>query len=349
MARAGITFVDVVKAAETIRASGQDPTVDRVREHLKTGSKSTIAPLLKRWRLEEGDIQDTHGLPSDLLEVVKSLYERTQQMAEVRIEEARREFQAAKDQLSKDQVEAHSAISQLTARQQDLVQQNQHLAEEKLFLTKCLEDVRLNLAKTESQRDMGLARVADLAAAVGELKQENRDIRSHFEHYQERIAEDRQQEREQFRSSQRQLHDQLQTITNQMTTAESRVLQLQKANEELRATVDEQKLTEQAIRIELAGKNVDMQRLNEQLSGSLKTCSDLYLQVEQLRNKTIEQSSQMAQSETQIALLSQALKKIETDLKAANDRVGLLTDENRIALQEKAVLQGQLTQLQSSL
>lgn len=48
MARAGVTYHLVAKAAATIKTQGQEPTVDRVREYLGTGSKSTIAPLLKR-------------------------------------------------------------------------------------------------------------------------------------------------------------------------------------------------------------------------------------------------------------------------------------------------------------
>mgnify|MGYP006413176901 FL=1 len=50
MARIGVTYVDIAKAAEIIKSQNQEPTVDRVRQHLGTGSKSTIAPLLKRWR-----------------------------------------------------------------------------------------------------------------------------------------------------------------------------------------------------------------------------------------------------------------------------------------------------------
>ena len=66
MARAGVTYHDVAKAAEAIKSQRQEPTVDRVREHLGTGSKSTIAPLLKRWRSDNGEAVDTGGLPNDL-------------------------------------------------------------------------------------------------------------------------------------------------------------------------------------------------------------------------------------------------------------------------------------------
>ena len=49
MARIGVTFDDIAQAADLIETQGEKPTVDRVREVLGTGSKSTIAPLLKRW------------------------------------------------------------------------------------------------------------------------------------------------------------------------------------------------------------------------------------------------------------------------------------------------------------
>jgi len=93
MARAGVTYHDISKAAEAIKTQGQEPTVDRVREHLGTGSKSTIAPLLKRWRSDNGEAAAVSGLPNDLVEVVKALHERVQQMADHRIEQASQEFE----------------------------------------------------------------------------------------------------------------------------------------------------------------------------------------------------------------------------------------------------------------
>ena len=77
MARTGVTYFDISKAAETIVERGETPTVDKVRAQLGTGSKSTIAPLLKRWRTDSGIIiEPQSGLPSDLLEAVKSLFDR---------------------------------------------------------------------------------------------------------------------------------------------------------------------------------------------------------------------------------------------------------------------------------
>ena len=53
MARAGILFSQVVKAATQLAAAGTNPTVDTVRAALgDTGSKGTIAPMLKQWKAQ---------------------------------------------------------------------------------------------------------------------------------------------------------------------------------------------------------------------------------------------------------------------------------------------------------
>jgi chromosome segregation ATPase len=349
VARAGITYVDVVKAAETIQASGQEPTVDRVREQLKTGSKSTIAPLLKRWRSEESVIQSDYGLPSDLLEVVKSLYERLQQMANVRIEEAQQEFRAAKDQLLKDQAESQNKISQLTSLQQDLVQQNQHLTQEKLFLSKSLEEARINLARVESQRNSSVTRIEELTAVVGELKQENRDIRNHFEHYQQRTAEDRHQEREQFRTSQRQLQDQVDFQARQLDHAEALNFELKRDLKQQQTKFDDVLLEKQALKTELIEKIAEIHRLGLEVSAAVSTNQDLNKTVIALRAEIEKQSDRAVTSDRRVTLLAHQVEIAEKSLVASADQIAKLTDENKILIQEKGMLDGQIKQLQRSL
>jgi len=50
-----------------------------------------------------------------------------------------------------------------------------------------------------------------------------------------------------------------------------------------------------------------------------------------------------------VAVLSQALETTKTELKTTQDKAAFLTDENKVILQEKAVIQGQFKQLQGSL
>ena len=349
MARAGVTYHDVAKAAEAIKTQGQEPTVDRVRERLGTGSKSTIAPLLKRWRSDNGEAADVSGLPSDLVEVVKSLHERVQQMADHRIERARQESKASNDELRKELNNANNTITQLTARQQDLENQIERLNKEKREQNRSLEDVRVNLAKAESQRDEAITRTTELKKSVAEIKQENKDIRGHFEHYQLRTTEDRQQEREQFRSVIQGLKDQIQDLQRRLAQAESRASKLSDANTLLQSNADEFEQSNAALNRDLNGKIEDIQNLKRDLEDALTKSREYQDKNEQLAEKMAALIAQKADIDKQVAVLSQALATAKAELKTTQDKVAFLTDENKVILQEKAVIQGQLKQLQGSL
>ena len=146
-------------------------------------------------------------------------------MADHRIEQARQKFETLKEELRKELTHANNTIAQLTARQQDLENQIARITKEKSQQDKSLEDARVSLAKAESQRDEALTRANDLKESVSELKQENRDIRDHFEHYQQRTVEDRQQEREQFRSGNQGLKDQIQDLQHRRSEEHTSELQ----------------------------------------------------------------------------------------------------------------------------
>lgn len=349
MARAGVNYQDISKAAESIKAHGQEPTVDRVREHLGTGSKSTIAPLLKRWRSDHGEASDIGGLPNDLVEVVKSLHERLQQAANLRTEEARQEFKASSDELQKKLEEAGNTIAQMTTRNQDLEKEIERLTEVKKLQSRSMEDARVNLAKAESQRDQAVAGVTDLKEAVAELKQENRDIRNHFEHYQLRTAEDRQQEREQFRQQNLQLQDQLIASKEQLTRAEEDASMLLENRNHLQKCNHQYEISNASLKSELGRKAEEAKTLSRELDAALMTGQKFKERHEKLAEQLEGLSHQKACNDKEVAVLSHLLAATKDELESAKDKVAFLTDENKIILQEKAVIQGQFKQLQGSI
>ena len=349
MARAGVTYHDVAKAAEAIKSQRQEPTVDRVREHLGTGSKSTIAPLLKRWRSDNGKTADIGGLPNDLVEVVKSLHDRVQQMADHRIEQARQEFKELNEELRKKLNDADNTVAQLNAHQKDLDTQIGQLTDEVTQKAQLLEDTRIKLTKAELQRDEAIARTAELKVSVAELKQENKDIREHFEHYQQRTAEDRQQEREQFRTVTQGLKDQVRDLQHRFTQAESKASELFDANAQLQSNAGKLEQVNATLNRELNGKIEDIQELKQNLEDSLTKYWDFQHKNEQLEENMAVITTQKAEVEKQVAVLSQALEAAKAELKACQDKIVFLTDENKVIIQEKAMIQGQFKQLQGSL
>ena len=349
MARAGITYHDVVKAAEALKTLGQEPTVDRVRERLGTGSKSTIAPLLKRWRSNHSEVSDTSGLPGDVVEAVKSLYERIQQAAEHRIDQALQEFNTAKDTLKKELTDARNTVSQLTARQNDLEQQIVHVANEKAQQGKALEDTRINLVTAELRRDEAISRAADQKESIIELRQENRDIREHFEHYQQRTAEDRQQERDQFRTVNQQMQDQTQELRERLAQAESSASQLLDINDQLRGSVAELERANAELRSEIDRKAEDNGSLKHTLDEALMLNNKHQDEKDQLAERLTTLIIQKAAMDKDVVMLTQGLEIAKAELHTAQEKVALLDDENKLILQEKALILGQFKQLQNSL
>jgi len=349
MARAGVTYVDIAKAAEAIKSRGQEPTVDRVREHLGTGSKSTIAPLLKRWRSDNGDAVDTSGLPNDLVEVVKSLHERVQHMADHKIDQAQSEFKAITEELRQELREAQNTIGQLTSRQHDLEQQLNTATEEKRSLGQSLEDARVATAKSELQRDEAVSRVTELKATVEDLKQENRDIRDHFEHYQQRTAEDRQQEREQFRTTNQQLQGQMEGLTKKLTQAEAEISEQIQERAQHQAIIDKLRAESYALQQEMGKKSTEAETLRDNFETSIAKSEELNRQNDILQEKVASLTGRQSAADKEVTLLTLSLEKAEAELREAKDKIALLADENKIILQEKAVIQGQFKQLQESI
>jgi chromosome segregation ATPase len=281
--------------------------------------------------------------------VVKALHERLQQEADNRIEQAHQEFKVSKDELSKELANASNTNAQLTARQQDLEKQIEQLTKENNQQSRALEDKRVDFAKAESQRDEAHARASDLKETVTELKQENKDIRDHFEHYQQRTAEDRQQERDQFRAANQQLRDQIQDLRGQLAQAESRASGLLEDKEQLQNSVSELEQNNATLNTELDRKTEDILNLKRDLEEAVIKSQESQTKNGQLAERITALTSQKGEADKEVAVLSQALESAKSELKIAQDKVVFLVEENKVILQEKAVIQGQYKQLQKSL
>lgn len=280
---------------------------------------------------------------------IKSLYERVQLLADDRIEQANEEFTAHNRKIKQELVEAHNAILQLSTRQKELDDQIARLTNVNAQKEKSLLELRVALAKAESQRDDALSSATELKDIVADLRQENRTIRDHFEHFQQRIAEDRQLEREQHRETNHQLHDQVQFIKSQLVGAEARMAELKESGAQSQARAQELEQTQATLKNELSKAQEAAYELRRNLEEVQSKNQKYEVQTGQLNDQIATLSKLKAEQEKEIALTSQALNGAQAELKKTKDQVLLLASENKEILQEKAVIQGQLKQLQGSL
>ena len=189
MARAGITYQDVANAAQRVRQRGAEPTVDRVRSELGTGSRSTLGPMLKRWKTGSEVAADLDGLPADLVAAVKGLHERAQYAADERIAQEREAHQSLEQQWRTELEEVRQRCLTLDGQCSELGKVNDALQTENRIQAEALQKEQQRTASLATKLDACQDKLSDAGVAAQEMRQENRDIRSHFEHYQQQIAE----------------------------------------------------------------------------------------------------------------------------------------------------------------
>lgn len=199
MARTGILYSQVARAAAALVAAGANPTVDAVRAALgDTGSKGTIAPMLKQWKAQhEGETAAAGaGLPSDLLEAVRGVYQRLEANAQAQVEQLRAEHEQA-GQEATQQLEAERAAGrQLRAERETLAAE---LAQVKAAFTHerdKRQHAAVTIAALRAQNDGLTQRLADRAAEVKLLADQLTQARQQFEHFQDKAAEQRQIDRQ---------------------------------------------------------------------------------------------------------------------------------------------------------
>ncbi|PMU22978.1 MULTISPECIES: DNA-binding protein [unclassified Pseudomonas] len=175
MARSGVLYVHVAHAAERLVADGHNPTIDSIRAALGgTGSKSTLAPLLKRWKAAHpGTLAQAElGLPAELVLAVKGVYEKVQADSALQVEQAEQLHQAATaalqeqlqqafvehDALLSVQEQQAQALAAATTRSQGLAETVQRqavvlagLGSEKLGLEQRLTDRACEVASLTQQ------------------------------------------------------------------------------------------------------------------------------------------------------------------------------------------------------
>ncbi len=127
MARTGIIFEEVQNAAESLLGRGLNPTIQRVREVLGTGSNTTISEHLKTWQQQLAEAPKMvlpPTIPEAVMTALDGFWKIAVQSAEAAFEERRtaamQAIQLAEQNRDQAIAAQHVAESQATQRQQQL-------------------------------------------------------------------------------------------------------------------------------------------------------------------------------------------------------------------------------------
>jgi chromosome segregation ATPase len=191
--------------------------------------------------------------------------------------------------------------------------------------------------------------ITDLKTSIKEAKEENRVAREHLEHYQIRVAE----ERNALNQQQQQLTQQLQEQVSQLSTQLSEVnkklhsqQQLLNENEREFHTISSEK---QQLENELTNKTVSLNELRAKMVAGDEKYKELSAKHEDIQKDHGKVTSSKLLALKEVELLNKSLDHKQSELITLQDKLSALDDNYRLTLQEKAVIEGRFAQLQKSI
>ena len=331
MGRAGITYAQVADAATALMDSGRTPTVDHVRAALGTGSKSTLAPLLKRWKeqhVETVNALET-GLPATLVRAIQQIYEGMQHEVRGQLEVQQADHAAQRESAAERTLAlaaAHDALERAHADQSALLKQMQ-ASLDTLQTAHQAAAIRESALTSENQ---GLQqRLADRAAQVAGLVHQFEQTRRQFEYYQEASALQRNVERQSSEQQLRERDQALLELHRQLAVIRAdfarQAQQLGEFEDDCRhwrsrtGQLEEHATALQAERAQLAFQYQEVSTARAELARRLEASDD-----------------QLLQARATAAAHQHSCALLQRDLHQAVDQIATLERVNRTLLDERA-------------
>lgn len=243
MARPGITYLEVAQAATTLQQKGESPTIDMVRKALGTGSNTTIATHLRKWRAEHQPAVSAltkTTLPPELLTQLQSLWEALQEKAKEKSETLEREHA--------QQIDDHQhTIQTLMKQAQTLQNERDQLSNANTMLQQQLDSAHRQQTQSEQkQQQMSIRleeqqqRLNDRESAVIDLKEQTHHIQQNLDHFREASRQQREELILQHDGAQAELKQEINKLKLQLETERDRNQQVTLENEKNKYEAEKQ-------------------------------------------------------------------------------------------------------------
>lgn len=311
MARAGILYSQVAATATRLFEKGENPTVDKVRQALgNTGSKSTIAPLLKRWKTEHaGQVPESQsGLPVELINAVKHIYEQAQQEAAQKIEIIQEEMDDLQAQCDEERAEAQQLAGAQKQQIDTLASTLSAKEEAHEALIAAHNAAKIDIARLEADASGLQLRLGDRQEEIKGLQQQLQQARTQYEHYQQAMIAQRDEEQRRFEHAKVLLEKELSDARKQIAATEHAIATQQQQIGGLTIRIEELGVTEASFK--------QLQETHAKLAQHLNTQTALAVD---LSNRHEVTSEALLEAQKELAILRNehpALKNTITGLES---------------------------------
>ncbi|MBX9637776.1 MAG: DNA-binding protein [Gammaproteobacteria bacterium] len=348
MSRPGVTYHEVARAAAQLIAGGHEPTIERCRIILKTGSNSTIAGHLRVWRDKQDltqQIASKEHLPEELVVLMKGLWERVMSQAEAEIATIEKIAIQNNAELNQEIERLQKENNRLLQSEAELKQSTYALTQEKIILEQMLSPAQTTIATLQTRLAGIEEKLREKENRINELHRQNQQIQVNLEHYRTAMVEQRQADNLRNEEERRRLEKAIEPLklenkrlSQEKNEWDKKFIQLQ---HEYQATLlqDNDKFKDYE---NMASALNEVKRL---LAQKTESAQHWEAQCEALSIQSKAQTEKIMTFQTEAAVLNEQLSMIKSKLDETMDQNKLLANEKWILGQEKAQLAGEFKQL----
>ena len=347
MARPGITYQEVARAATQLLAQQTRPSIEAVRKILGTGSNSTINRHLREWSKTQGmQAELEQGLPDSLLIAVRGVYDAMREDANSRVVSMQSEHQQAihkSKSRAEELTKSYAQAEQDRANLQNMLRQTQ---EECSALQRLINTLKQENNSKQTENHLLNERLNDKQAEIKQINQLLQHSQSNLDHYRETMRQERTADKHKFEqkiASMESKHQQQQEILAELREKVARLTQYTETLENDRTAA-------------ISSKNEALKKCQchegdlRKMGNALKTLQFAHDELSQTHSTMVEQSKVDKQkihdltlntekNKEKINMYKIALQKAEDSLKNLSDKHLFLTQEKtELAVQLKQVL-----------
>ena len=343
MPRTGISYHEVATVANQLLGEGKNPTIERIRQHIGTGSSTTIARYLREWKAQQDTTQRIAlqtTLPESLVVLLKGLWERMCQEAEQPIsvlQQQTTEQLQTLHQTLKERDHAYQTLEQQHHQSQQAIKQQRHqqasLEETVTLLEKQLTELKADAKHFEQ-------RLTDRTLHIDELKRLNQQVQTNLEHYRETARDERLKAIQQYEQQINQLEQTVYRYQKEMS-------EVAKQSHHYQHQAEHWQQTHQALQANHQKIVHALHQSEQQLKHARQQGEETKIALHALQEKFTMQQTQETENKQQLALSAHQLTAIKTQLIAEKDHAQTLTQEKWELGQQNAQLLGQLQQMES--
>ncbi len=352
MARHGITYEDVISAANTLKAQGKSVTIENVRGFLGTGSSGTVNQHLRRWKEAQQSTQkiaSKENIPEPLIALIKGLWEgiltqTTEQFAPIE-SNYQQEITELKAELDKYRSNNQRWQNMFNQWQQEKTK----LVNEKLTLEQALDFAHKENQSLHDKYDGLLQQLQEKQERIEELHRLHQQTQANLEHYRESAREQRMLDQQQFEREKQELLMEIKNLKERLATQQIKNSELQQQNQLLERSFNE-----------LENAHKQSQSLIDSLRSKSEQLEKSNIEHHQASLHWQQQSREMQKLfEAKLAevitlqgdnkVLHQQLFDAKQLLVEAQSQSKLLATEKWELAQGNAALEGQLKQLQKTI